>query len=127
MTKNFYYDGPGNFSLESYYHSDEWKQKAKKIKSDAGSCARCGTKRKLQVHHLTYSNVPNENPNDLIVLCRWCHTLVHNANAKIVRLPNEFPDPPEVTIQRYLESLARPSKEDDDSYYLPPYIEEDYL
>ena len=33
---------------------------------------------KLHVHHLTYRNLGNEQPEDLIVLCSSCHHDVHH-------------------------------------------------
>lgn len=36
-------------------------------------CESCGRGGRLDIHHLTYANVPNELPEDLQALCRSCH------------------------------------------------------
>lgn len=42
------------------------------------TCSRCGIKYKsLQVHHKNYSNIFNEQPNDLELICRTCHKIEH--------------------------------------------------
>jgi hypothetical protein len=32
---------------------------------------------RLDVHHLTYERLGRESPDDLLVLCRDCHELIH--------------------------------------------------
>lgn len=68
-----------------YLQSEEWKAKAKqRLEIDGYVCQGCGAKGSslnvLQVHHLTYHNVYNENVyTDLVTVCRSCHAILHNA------------------------------------------------
>ena len=63
----------------NYIQSDAWKDKAaQRRKIDGNKCALCGSKRKLQVHHLTYESLTNEDvEKDLITLCQDCHNKAH--------------------------------------------------
>ena len=43
-----------------------------------GKCEYCGSKRSLQIHHISYDNFGgNEEPEDLVILCSSCHMLEH--------------------------------------------------
>jgi len=44
-------------------------------------CSVCKSEVDLHVHHKTYANVGNEQPNDLVVLCESCHTQEHDKPA----------------------------------------------
>ena len=101
-----------SLSIKEYEASKIWRDKSKKILDDKDcKCAICGRHRwkkykkkagwkrmlRFSVHHVRYSNVPNEKPEDLLVLCWQCHDLCHlifrlqhmapfySALAKIVR------------------------------------------
>ena len=39
-------------------------------------CAICDTDKNLQVHHLTYKNLWNENNKTLRILCNDCHRIL---------------------------------------------------
>ena len=62
-----------------YLESAEWRKKrADRILVDGGACRICGAKSELQIHHITYDNVYNEDIyRDLITLCRRCHHRIH--------------------------------------------------
>ena len=61
-----------------YLESDEWaKIKVDLIELNDGKCERCGSGKKLQVHHLSYDNLYFEEPDDLILLCSKCHMIEH--------------------------------------------------
>lgn len=63
---------------KKYLASPAWKAKAADARAHADNrCERCGLSKKLDVHHLTYERVPNEEPGDLQALCRDCHDLAH--------------------------------------------------
>jgi len=68
--KNYYY---------KYLQSDEWKKKRlERLKLDKFQCQVCGNRSgTLDVHHTTYQTLHNENINDLITVCRNCHTKLH--------------------------------------------------
>ncbi len=40
-------------------------------------CEKCSSKHKIQVHHKTYKNIFKEEPEDLIILCDYCHKSEH--------------------------------------------------
>jgi len=62
-----------------FYDSKEWAV----IKNDlfmirGKKCEICGSTVRINVHHLSYKNFGgNEEPEDLIVLCRICHEGEH--------------------------------------------------
>jgi 5-methylcytosine-specific restriction endonuclease McrA len=64
-----------------YLKSDEWITiKIDLIEIRGSKCERCGNKREpkhLQVHHLTYDNIFNEEPEDLELICGRCHGVEH--------------------------------------------------
>ena len=61
----------------AYLHSKHWIQTRVDVLTNRTKCERCGSTNKLQVHHLTYKNIYNENPEDLEVLCVGCHMHEH--------------------------------------------------
>ncbi len=44
------------------------------IERDNHKCIECGAGESLQVHHLTYENEGHEKLEDLVTLCRGCHS-----------------------------------------------------
>ena len=64
-----------------YLQSKEWQQKRlQRLCMDDFRCCRCGSIRNVQVHHLTYANIGNEDvANDLITLCDSCHVAIEKA------------------------------------------------
>lgn len=64
---------------ESYIMSDEWQvRRNKRLEWDKFRCQQCGSSQQLQVHHLTYKRVFDEDILDLITLCKICHKDEHN-------------------------------------------------
>jgi hypothetical protein len=58
-----------------------WKKvRAMVFNRDKKTCQKCGSKKKIQAHHLTYENHKNElnHLEDLITLCEDCHKKEHN-------------------------------------------------
>lgn len=39
----------------------------------------CGTSKNLNIHHMTYERLGNEDFNDLVYLCKDCHSNLHKA------------------------------------------------
>jgi len=67
-----------NPKYKAYLLSDEWKAKREIVlKRDKYKCRACGSTKKLNVHHLTYKNIFNENPKELLTLCEHHHRLIH--------------------------------------------------
>lgn len=62
----------------AYLNSPEWrKQRNRALKLADYKCARCGSKRRPHVHHLTYERLGKEWDQDLEVLCESCHKGEH--------------------------------------------------
>lgn len=47
------------------------------MERDNHQCVVCNSSYMLNVHHLTYRNVYNEQDKDLITLCHKCHSIYH--------------------------------------------------
>jgi len=64
----------------AYLESGKWKHKrAQVINAHHGRCLACGTKSNIQVHHLTYERIFNEDLTDLMPLCELHHSQVESA------------------------------------------------
>ena len=67
-----------NLDYDKYIESDEWKETREERKFlDGYKCRFCGSAMNLVVHHTTYENVPNEDMDDLLTLCKTCHNELH--------------------------------------------------
>lgn len=67
-------------SLKYYYENKQkrlanMKDSRKIIKK---ICVKCGSKDKLECHHITY----NQKENIVVVLCRECHRMIHRIGGK---------------------------------------------
>jgi len=51
----------------------------KELWLDATNCYGCDFGEKLEIHHINYESLWNEQPDDIIILCRRCHTKIHDA------------------------------------------------
>lgn len=68
-----------------YLQSDKWKAIARKrLEIDNYTCQMCGSKgtteRPLQVHHMKYTHIGDEQQHiwtELVTLCYECHKRVH--------------------------------------------------
>jgi hypothetical protein len=62
-----------------YLQSEEWANIKLDLYDNRGkACEICANTHKLQVHHIHYDNIFNEEPDDLIILCSRCHMKEHN-------------------------------------------------
>lgn len=64
----------------TYLKSEVWKTKRKRVlERDEYTCQKCGEKdrRKLQVHHKSYTRLFKESTSDLVTLCKRCHKRWH--------------------------------------------------
>ena len=63
----------------AYLQSSIWHQKRNQtLERDNYACTSCGRHTSLNVHHIRYSNIFNEQPADLLTLCSDCHTALHD-------------------------------------------------
>lgn len=67
-----------------HINSDRWERRRQQAIQDVGGTCQfikngklCGSTDRIQVHHLSYDNLGNEKPEDLLVVCRECHRRVH--------------------------------------------------
>lgn len=78
-----------NKEYQEYLASDAWKRKAEqRLEIDNYQCQSCGcygtTTNKIEVHHLSYKNIKNENVyTDLLSLCHCCHKNIHRAMERV--------------------------------------------
>lgn len=71
-----------NQTYSDYLQSPEWRSKrAQRLKISQNRCAACGSTDKVEVHHLTYARIFNEDMEDLLPLCEEHH----EAAERIVR------------------------------------------
>lgn len=70
---------------QTYLASPEWAEKrTQALVRTGGKCSICPRKA-TEVHHLSYRNIGNEAPDDLMAVCRECHCAIHgspNENAE---------------------------------------------
>jgi len=65
-----------------YIRSAQWKyRRSCELRKACNRCARCGMESgqgiPIQVHHISYKNLGAELPDDLVVLCKLCHSDAH--------------------------------------------------
>lgn len=70
---------------KEYLKTPHWKEtRDKRLSLDGKRCYVCGYKHNLNVHHISYKNVGNEDVRkDLVTLCDMCHLMVHNIIDKV--------------------------------------------
>lgn len=74
-----------------YLESKHWLARRKqKLQSSKYTCERCGSKRRLEVHHKHYRTLWQEKNSDLEVLCRNCHALQHEDKGATDEMTREF-------------------------------------
>ena len=78
-------------SYPEYLQSPEWQRKREDCFASYGKmCAVCGSTQKLEVHHLTYDNIGDEKPYELIPLCHACHERMTKAIAEVDEIAYSF-------------------------------------
>lgn len=87
---------------EVYLKSDHWQRvRASALLRAKHRCESCGSKKRLDVHHLTYRRLGAEAPDDLRVLCRPCRESVH-------AVPKQLPQPKRKTRKKRRRKKAKP-------------------
>ena len=51
--------------------------KQERLKLDNSMCTVCSSNENLVCHHLTYKNLNNEKINELLTICKSCHSKIH--------------------------------------------------
>lgn len=85
-------------NVKKHYHdylqSDDWKHKRDKRIMIDKVCQICGRPFDLNVHHMTYKNVPFEKMGDLITVCKNCHSKIeakkYNAGSDSFDIVNDL-------------------------------------
>jgi 5-methylcytosine-specific restriction endonuclease McrA len=73
-----FYNDKRNYYRDIYLKTDHWKElKHKKLQSQ-NKCERCDNPNNLDVHHLRYKHLYDVLEEDLMVLCRKCHSDEHD-------------------------------------------------
>lgn len=73
---------PDGAAYRAYLLTSEWRQtRNAKLRKAGYRCEVCGSKRALQVHHLSYERLGAERDEDLQVLCAGCHEDQHPKEA----------------------------------------------
>lgn len=68
---------------KEYLQSVEWANIKLDLYANRGrKCERCRSTKFIQVHHISYDNLYNEEPEDLEILCGTCHKKVHGIGEK---------------------------------------------
>lgn len=76
---------------ENYLKSKHWIKFRTKILKNIKYCSLCNEKKRFyHLHHLSYKNLGNEKPEDVLVLCNECHKLSHKFNEDLVGIKNEY-------------------------------------
>ena len=73
---------PEMYSMyKNYIQSKEWfDMKIDLLQIRGCKCEICQIAKspcKIQMHHITYKNLYNESPNELMLLCNKCHMKIH--------------------------------------------------
>jgi hypothetical protein len=62
----------------NYLKSQEWYNlKNLALKYSNYKCSKCDASENLNIHHLNYNNIGNEEISDLITVCNSCHKEFH--------------------------------------------------
>ena len=73
-----------------YLRSFAWKQRRQgALRRAENRCELCPATSRLQVHHVTYTRCGKEQVEDLRVLCKSCHDVVHAAARERFIQPNQ--------------------------------------
>jgi len=74
---------PINYS--SYIKSESWYEnpaRKQRLYESGLQCEMCKSNNHLEVHHLHYHSLGKEQLDDLVVLCKKCHTATHASAGK---------------------------------------------
>lgn len=77
---------------EYYMRSDDWRAKrTERLEMDGYTCQVCGrTDAPLQVHHRSYANLGNESLDELITVCKPCHSIISQIEREVEEKAREI-------------------------------------
>lgn len=63
----------------AYMASPEWAEVKRRYRASLRpqDCGLCGTDQNIQIHHMTYDRIGEEELADLAALCGDCHSMLH--------------------------------------------------
>jgi len=100
-----------NAEYKKYLLSNEWASIKLDLFAIRGKqCEICGSKRYIQVHHKTYKNIFNENPEDLQVVCNSCHKNIHFPKKKKSKLAKRVSKKSKTTAKQSLVKKVKTKK-----------------
>ena len=81
---------PTREEMREYYKTEEWKRMRDLCSQIHGfMCEKCGMAgtavggiKTLHAHHKTYDNFRNEQLEDLMCVCKQCHSTIHKKHRK---------------------------------------------
>ncbi len=96
-----------------YINSEPWHCRRMLARERVGNkCQFCGSTDRLETHHLSYERLGEEAPEDLIILCRSCHTRFHEiwvpAKQHTIPVPSTFV--PALGTNQAKTSITRPEE-----------------
>src|SRR5260370_13848674 len=66
-----------------YVTSEVWRTRRNQcLERDSYHCQGCGSEDDLHAHHRTYDRLGNELPDDIITICRTCHSFIHGEHSR---------------------------------------------
>jgi len=70
-----------------YLTTDKWnRKKQNRLALDQHQCRLCFSLDNLQVHHMTYDRLFDENFSDLLTVCKSCHETIHGRKFNDINL-----------------------------------------
>ena len=108
----------------NYLQSDTWKKRRyAALERVEFRCELCGETESLEAHHLTYERLGNEDPNDLIVICKGHHWIEDTRRKEPGRItePQTTIKPAVVlcnTVKRWLHKAKELKKREVERGYL---------
>ena len=69
----------------TYIKSTNWSKNTARLVTlinDKHSCRMCGDAYNVEVHHITYKNLGTEKLNQVVTLCKDCHSYTHKIAGK---------------------------------------------
>ena len=113
-----------------YLKSDQWRDKREQaFRIHGRRCNACGSRKRLEINHLHYKTLFNEDPaTDLEVLCSPCHRQHHGLTfrrrhesaLKFAKRSKKFRrvfGGPAITMDQYRATRANPYLTDDAKRY----------